>query len=439
MSAVRYLIVAFLVWAGTLLPAAAEPRIERVISPGGLEVWLVRDRTQPIIALNFAFAGGSSQDPKDKPGVAALLSSLLDEGAGDLDAAAFARALEESAMELSFSAGRDHFSGGLRTLTQNLSRAEELARLALNAPRFDAPAVERMRTQTIAQLRRALTSPNDIASRTLNATAFPDHPYGRPSAGTLESVPTITVEDLRAYQRNILTRDGLKLAAVGDIDAARLGVLVDKIFGALPTKGTRLPVPVVEPQGLGRTVVVEVNVPQSVTMLAAKGIARNDPDFLPAFVLNHIFGGGSFSSRLYTEVREKRGLAYSVWSGLSTPDATALLMGGTATRNDRAAESLRIIQAEAARIAAEGPSVEELADAKSYLIGSYPLRFDTSGKIAGQLLQIQLEELGIDWISRRNKLISAITMDDVRRVAKRLLSEAKFLAVVVGKPEGLAN
>lgn len=415
-------------------PAAAQ-KIERIVMPGGIEIWHVRDDTLPMISMEFGFFGGASQDPADKPGVANLVASLLDEGAEDLNSQAFQEKLEERAIALSFSAQRDTMRGSLKTLTEHRDQAFDLLRAALAKPRFDADAVERVRAGTLAGLRRRTTNPDDIAGERWFARAFPDHPYGRPSRGTLESVAKIDVNDLRAFHRNNYARSNLKIATIGAIDAKDVGVLVDRAFGALPEKPNLVPVPEVVPQGGGQREVVELNVPQTVITFGGVGLKRSDPDFIPAFVLNHILGGGSFSSRLYREVREKRGLAYSVYSYLAPFDRAGLFIGGVSTRNDRAAESLNIILDEIGQIAKDGPSAQELAEAKSFLIGSYPLRFDTSGKIAGQLLEIQLENLGADYIDKRNGLIAAVSAEDVRRAAKRFLTDAKLLVTLVGKPD----
>ena len=412
--------------------------IERVVSPGGIEAWLVREPSVPLIALDFAFKGGADQDPDGKPGVGYLTSALLDDGAGDLNSVAFQRLLQEYAVEMSFSTGRNHVLGSVRVLKEWSDQGFDLLRLALNVPRFDADALERARAQVITGLRRETTSPNDIASRTWWKTAFPGHPYGRPTNGTLESVPQIAVDDLKAFARRVFARDTLKVVAVGDIDAAALGKVLDRVFGALPAKAELNSVAPVTMQAMGRRIVVDLDVPQAVLALGGVGLARKDPDFMTAYVVNHILGGGAFSSRLYTEVREKRGLAYGVYSYLMPLDHAALVMAGTATSGDKAGEALSIIESEMHRLANEGPTVAELAKAKAYLKGSYALRFDTSTKIASQLLQIQLDDLGIDYINRRNQLIDAVTIEDAKRVAKRLFS-ADFLVTVVGRPKGVTS
>jgi zinc protease len=414
-------------------PAAAT-QIERVVSPGGIEAWLVREPSVPLIAMDFAFRGGSNQDPADKAGVASLVAGLLDEGAGELDSKAFHERIEAKAIELGFTATRDHFSGSLRTLTENKDEAFDLLRLSLTAPRFDAVDIERIRSQTLAILRRETMSPSDMASLRWWETAFPGHPYGRPVRGTLQSVPKVTADDLRLYVKNLFARDTLKIGIVGNIDAREAGALVDKVFGALPAKASLQKIDVAGPQGLGRVVAVDLDVPQSVVVLGGAGIPRKDPDFMAAYLVNHILGGGSFSSRLYREVREVRGLAYSVYSMLLPLDHSALFLTSTATRADRTGQTLAVVEQEIRRLAESGPTEEELANAKSYQKGAYALRFDTSTKIAGQLVLIQLEDLGIDYINKRNDLVDAVTLADVKRVAKRLL-DGGFLVTVVGRPQ----
>jgi zinc protease len=416
-------------------PASATTRIERVVSPGGIEAWLVREPLVPLIAMEFAFRGGASQDPSEKSGVAYMAAAALDEGAGELDAKAFQARIERNAIEMSFRASRDELRGSLKMLRDRKDEGFDLLRLALNAPRFDAEPVERIRAQMLTALKRATTSPNDIGSRLWWQTAFPGHPYGRPVNGTLESVPTIVRDDLVGYVGRVFARDNLKIGVVGDIDAKTLGLVLDRVFGALPASAQLRNVPQTAMASVGKKLEVQLDVPQTVVAFGGLGIPRKDPDFIPAYIVNHILGGGSFSSRLYREVREKRGLAYSVYSYLLPLDHAALFMGATQTRADRTQETVGLIEAEIRRLAEEGPSAEELEKSKSYLRGSYALNFDTSTKIASQLVQLQIDNLGIDYWERRNGLIDAVTLDDVRRVAKRLL-DGGVLVTVVGRVQG---
>ena len=424
-----------LAFAGT---APAASKIEPIVSPGGIKAWLVREQAVPMVAIDYAFLGGANADPAERPGVASMVGSLLDEGAGELNARAFHERMEEKAIQLGFTAGRDHFRGSLRSLTANLDSAVELLRLALAAPRFDAEPIELVRNQMLANLSRGTTNPNEIANRRWWAAAFPGHPYGQPSNGTPESIAAITLDDLKAYVRNVFARDTLTIGIVGDIEPKAAGELIDRVFGGLPAKATLAPVPNTAMQELGERIVVNLDVPQTVISFGSPGVGRHDPDFFTAYVVNHIFGGGVHTSRLYREVREKRGLAYGIRSSLIWMEHGNILTGGTATQSARAAETLAIIDQEARELAAHGPTQEELDKAKAYLKGSYALAFDTSGKIAGQILQIQLDNLGIDYPERRNALIDAVTLAHARRVAKRLL-DTKALTVVVGRAQGLSK
>ncbi len=432
---IRTLFAMTVALAAATLPAQAT-EIQRVVSPGGIEAWLVEEHAIPVVATAFAFRGGASQDPAGKAGLASMMSSLLDEGAGDLDAAAFQERLEETAVELSFRAERDQFSGTMRTLAENMDEGFRLLGLALTAPRFEQEAVDRIRAQVSARLRRDARDPGDIAGRAFMATAFPDHPYGLPVRGTVDTLAAITREDLAAAARRQLARDNLVIGVVGAIDAKTLGEKLDATFGPLPAKSELVAVADTAAKLPGAPRVVELPVPQTTIILGRPGPLRKDDDFIPAFVLNHILGGGSFSSRLFTEVREKRGLAYSVYSYLAPYRHTGLLMGGVATRNDRAGETLGIIREEVRRMATDGPTDEELAKAKQFLIGSFALRFDTSTKIADQLVSLQVDDLGIDYINKRNGLIAAVTKDDIKRAASKLLADGDLLVVAVGQPTG---
>lgn len=436
MPLLRSAFVGLIVLAAGILPARAV-EVQRVVSPGGVEAWLVEDHSNPIIALDLAFRGGAALDPAGKAGLANLASGLIDEGAGELDSQAFQALLQNLSIRLSFSAGLDTFSGELTTLTENRETAFDLLRLALTAPRFDPEPVERIRAQILAGLAQQAEDPGWIAGRTMDVLQFPDHPYGRPVTGTAETLAAITRDDLRDFVATRFARDRLAIGVVGDITPEELAVHLDETFLALPAEGVALDVPDVAPAGAGEVVVVQRDVPQSIVQLAHQGIARDDPDYYAAYLVNYLFGGGGFASRLYAEVREKRGLAYSVYSYLNPMDHAALLQGGVATRNGRVGESLEIIRREWRRMAQEGPTAEEVADAKTYLTGSFPLRFSSSGRIAGMLVAMQIEELGIDYLDRRNDLIEAVTLADAQRVARRLYDPDALTVVIVGRPDGV--
>ena len=410
-------------------------KIQSVKSPGGIEAWLVEEHALPLVTMQFGFMGGSSQDPAGKPGVANYLTAMLDEGAGPLSSAQFQEQQENLAAKMRFEAGRDSFTGTFQTLTENRDKAADLLTLALTKPRFDNDAVERMRGQMLATIQFESKDPEKLAENAWFGSAFPDHPYGLPVGGTKASVASVTAADLEAYRSRVFARDNLKVAVVGDIDAATLGALLDKVFGGLAAKAQLTNVEAVNPKTGPILKHIDMDIPQSVAHFGQIGMKRKNPDFIAAFILNYIVGGGSFSSRLMEEVREKRGLAYSVYSFIQPMQRSSVFMGGVATKTDGMDKSLEVIRSVLTHIAAEGPQEEELADAKRYLTGSYALNFTSSGAIAGQLLGLQLQELPIDYIDTRNAKVDAITMEDVRRVAKSMLQPDQMIVTVVGKPK----
>src|SRR6202789_1576804 len=396
-------------------PAHSAVNVDVVTSPRGLKFWLVPSHAVPLVSLEFAMRGGSAQDPAEKAGLGALMSGLLDEGAGDLDSQAFHRALDEIAVEMSFHCDRDHWSGRMRTLTKNLDRAAELLRLAVNAPRFDQEPFERVREHMNARLRPDANDPATLASRNWKAKSFPDHPYGQPADGTLETLARIEQADLVKTAKRGIARDQLLIAVVGAIE--------EKAAAAFA--------------GLGAIDRIDLDVPQSTTRFGRPALKRDDPDFIPSVVAAHVLGGsGSMTSRLFREVREKRGLAYTVFGTFYSLEQGAYFYGGTTTKNERARESFDVASAEIREVALNGLNGEELEKGKTYLIRSYPLRFDTSAKIASQLVHIQLERRAPEWLVERNREIAAVTMESVKRAAHRAFGDGSLQTTVVGRPEG---
>lgn len=420
-------------------PSHAAAKIQHLTSPGGIEAWFVQDATVPLIAMEYAFGGGATQDPPDKAGVGNLVADLLDEGSGDLDSKTFHERLDRRAIELSFTSTRDSFRGSLRMLKDNKDEAFDLLRMALTSPHFDSTDVERIRAQVLSGLRRDTTNPTSLASRKFLEIAFGDHPYGRQANGTLESVPKIGVADLKDYVHRVLARDTLRIAVVGDVDPATLGQLLDKTFGGLPAKASLTPVPDIEAAKPPQRAFIPLDVPQTVVTFGGPGFKRNDPNFMAAYVVNHILGGGGLSSRLYKEVREKRGLAYSVYESLLWMEHSAVFIGNTGTRADRAGDTVEALNKEIRRIAEDGPTQRELDEAKSYLKGSQMLALDTSSKLASALLQYQLDKLPIDYIEKRNAIVDAVTLDDAKKAAQRLWGQG-LLTVIVGRaPQAAAQ
>lgn len=428
---VSLVLIAF---AFAALPAQAF-EIKQVVSPGGIEAWLVEEYEVPIITMEVSWEGGSASDPAAKLGLANMVSGLLDEGAGDMDSNAYQKRLAASNASLSYSEDKDYFNAHLRTLAENRDEAFALLQVALAAPRFDAEAVERIRAQIRSIVVRNASDPEFIASQAWMKAMLGKHPYARPSSGTEKTVAAITRGDLKSYVARTIARDNMLIGVVGPITPAELGALLDKTFGGLPATATRTKIADVKPAIRAETKIIRQPFPQSVVLFGGAGLKRNDPDFVPAYVMNYMLGGGGFSSRLTGEVREKRGLAYSIGTSLYPLRHAALYMGQVGTKNASVGTALSLIRQEFSRMAEDGVSAEELENAKTYLTGSYPLRFDSNAKIAGELLAIQQEKLGITYVEHRNEMINAVSEADIARVAKRLLSDKAPVVAIVGEPD----
>lgn len=429
-----------LIFTLSALPAQARDKIldiQEVISPGGIKAWLVEDHSVPVIAVQFAFRGaGAALDPADKQGIAQLASNTMDEGAGDIDSQAFQKELEDLSITLRFSSGRDDYGGQMKTLTRNKERAFELLRLALTAPRFDEEPVGRMRAANQSRIKSAMADPEWIAARLQNDLAFAGHPYAQNSGGTLSSLDRITPEDLHNFVKTRLGKNILYIGVAGDITAAELGGVLDKVFGTLPDVILNAPEDI-ELQNQGGVFVYEKDIPQTVIEIMQPGIARTDPDYHKAQVMNFILGGSGFGSRLTEEIREKRGLTYGIYSGFYLADHANGFTVSTSTVNEKAPEVLALIKAEWQRMLQDPVSAQELADAKTWLTGSLPLSLTSTDAIAGMLLSIQADGFPIDYLEKREEAIEAASVDDVSAAAKKILAPEKFVTVMVGKPEGI--
>ena len=422
--------VALTLWA---VPAAAVP-IQAVTSPGGINAWLVEDDSIPFVALDIQFKGGASLDPDGKRGAINLMTALLEEGAGQRNATQYAQAVEDLGARIGFSVSDNSLSVSFRALSETRAEAGELLAQALTQPRFDDAAIERVRAQVQAVIRADATNPRSIAAQEMARLAWGDHPYGSSLNGTATSVAALTRQDLVAAKNRALARDRVVVGAAGDIGPDELGILLDRILGGLPAEATA---PLPEPAELqleGGLTVLDWDSPQTIVAFAGPGIAINDPDYFAAFVANHILGGGGFSSRLMEEIREKRGLTYGVGTGLASGIYGQSWQGSMAGSNATVAEAVALIRQEWARMA-EGVSETELTNAKTYLTGEYPLRFDGNGRIASILSGMQLVGLPIDYIDTRNEKVEAVTAEDVARVATDLLDPARLSFVLVGRPE----
>lgn len=418
------------------LPTHAAVEVQEVESPGGFTAWLVEEHSIPFAAVEFRFRGGTVLDLPDKRGAVNLMTGLLEEGSGDMDARAFAEARENLATRISFDASSDAVSVSFRFLSENRDASAALLRQALTEPAFAEDAIERVREQVLSNIRSEASDPNAIARETFYRLAYPDHPYGEPGSGTLESVARLTRADVLDAHRRAIAKERVFVAAVGDITPQQLSQLMDTVLGDLRQEGAPFP-PAAEYQLEPGITIVPFDTPQSVALFGHEGLERQDDDFLTAYVVNEIFGGTGLESRLKEEVRVKRGLTYGIGAYLIARDYGELLMGQVATANARMAETVDVLRGEWERIAATGVTDDELDAAKVFLTGAYPLRFDSNASIAQILVGMQLDGMPIDYIRTRNEQVEAITFDEAYRIARQIYRPEDLHIVIVGQPEGI--
>lgn len=429
--------VGLLMWA-LALGLGAGPglalTVEEIVSSKGIKAWLVEEHSVPLIALKFALAGGASQDPVGKEGLATMVADLLTEGAGDLSEEAFKAQVSSLGMRLSLSAGRDAIYGGLDTLSKRFAPSAELLRLALSAPRFDEDAIERVRSQRLTDLAIAANEPNRVAVDRWYQEAFPGNAYGRPADGTPESVARIVRADLTGQHAKLFARDVLKVVIVGDIDKAQAMAALDRIFGDLTERAKVELLAKVAPRAATAPVVIERDLPSATAAFGLASIASDHADYPALEVLNHIIGSGDFDAVLTEEIRVKRGLAYSVQTGLVHDSIASLLLGAFSTKNDTMGSALGVLKEVLVKTARDGPNPGQFENAKRYLTGSFLLDFDTNAKVASSLLSIWVDGEGPDYLKRRNQKINAVTLADVKRVARDVLKADALSVTIVGKP-----
>lgn len=407
--------------------------IKDVTSKSGVHAWLVEDHTVPIIAIKFSIGGGASQDAKDKEGLANLMTGLFDEGAAGMSAKEFQARLDNLGAEMGFSATMDKIQGGMRVLAENRDAAFNLLAAAVQHPRFDQDAIDRIRGSVITDVKANEKDPDTIGQNRIAAMIFGDHPYARRIKGTVKSLESLTRNDFLAAHKAMFARDNIHVGIVGPISPEEAKKLLDKVFGPLPEKAILTPVADVKLHHSG-TENVPYDLPQTKMLLVYPGVARTDPDFFAAYLMNYVLGGSGLSSRLFVEVREKRGLAYSVGSSLLMYDHASALIISTGTKSSDVSKSLDTITTEVKKLAENGITAEELENAKSYVIGSYAVNtMGSSSDIASTLVGLQDEKLSIDYIDKRADLINAVTLDDVKRIAQKLLS-GEYALLCVGPP-----
>lgn len=405
-----------------------------------IQASVVQDTMVPIISVDFAFRGGITQDPQDQLGRANLFASLLTQGAGDLNAAAFQKELNDLSISLSFNAGRDYITGSLTTLKKNKTRAFELLKMALTSPRFEESDVARKKESIMAGIRQNQASPSWLMWRNFNDHFYGDHPYTKPGQGTLEAIPNITSDDLRLYTGDVFVQSDMLISVAGDVNPQEITKDLRDVFGALPEGTPHEDLPPVPFNKGGDVHHVTLDVPQTfIVMGRSIDIDERDPDWAAAMVANYLIGGGGFSSALMDNVRADKGLTYGISSSLMTQKYGDVMVIQTSTAFDNKQAMHDAIDETLNDVLFNGFAAEKVEAAKAYLIGSMPLALTTTGAFSGVYLSLQMDGLPLDYLQKREDAIKAVTRDDVQRVAARLIGDMGFVTVTVGRDNPAAE
>jgi zinc protease len=414
-------------------PAQAAISVDTTRIGHGVHAWYSASQTVPVVDIQISFEGaGYASDPAGKEGRASLAASMLTEGAGPLDALAFQQALEDGAITLSASSDADRLTIHIHALREQAVRAGELLAMALKEPRFAEDDLARVKAETATMLVQLNESPQYRGSRLLANRAFAGHPYANAPYGTASSLAAISAEDLRNYFTTYATRSNVKISAAGDVDSGLLNDVLDPVVEALHDTDVESAVAPITLRGGGEQLHETMPVPQTVVLFAAPGVARSDPRFYAASMLNYALGGDGLISRLARGVRQEKGLVYSIGTGLDVKRGSALITGQLATRNASAADAVTEVKHVLEETRAKGLTTQECDDARTYVLGSQLLRLDSSSDVAGTLLMMQVYDLGEDYLEKRESYFNKVSCADVNALAAELLNPSRFLFAVVG-------
>lgn len=414
-----------------------ETKVEEVFSRRHrIKAYLFQDKTNPIISLRFIFKNaGLATDDADKVGIASMAAALLTHGAGELDNVRFNEELENNGIGLSFGADKDDFGGTLITTKDNRKKAFELLKSVLNSPRFDKGEIEQVRAQMLMSLKQQQERPERVLELAFAKALYKNHPYARNPIGEKEDIFKINQEQLKEFVVRHLSQNNLVVGVAGDVDAEELSEVLDEVFGGLPQTGSINFVRPAEVDFMSGEVNVFQDTAQNMARFAAPGVERKHPDFYPLYIANYIFGGAGLNSRLNVAAREKQGLTYGIYTYLSLSDKSALISGGFSSTPENFAKVKEILLSEWQKFGRDGVSAQELKDAKDYLVSSYNLRFASIDGIADMAAYMQKDDLGLDFLQKRNDYVRSVTLEDINRVIKKYFNKNALLFVNSGKFE----
>ena len=428
---------ATLLLAGAQIVCAA-PAMLNWETATGSRVWFVESRELPMVDIRLLFDAGAVREPAGKNGLAALVNSLLDDGAGDLDATGISFEFERLGAQYSAESGYDYASVSLRSLTDPALLEPALVNLrsVVTEPAFPDKAVERRKQQALIGIERKRQSPAAIARDTYHAAIYGDHPYAHPSDGTQDSIASLTRADIVNFHKDHYSARNSILVIVGDLDPQQAAALAEELTAGLAQGQAQEPLAAVEQLEQGRELRIEHPSSQVHVLLGQAVVSRGDPDYFPLYVGNHILGGGGFVSRLYGEIREKRGLSYGAYSYFSPRRAAGPFTASLQTRGGQEEQARQVMLDTIRAFVEQGPTPEELEAAKKNISGGFPLRLDSNREILGYIAIIAFYGLPPDYLDTFIEKVNAVTLEQIRDAFRRRLQPERFVTVMVGPVSG---
>ncbi len=433
--------LALLLGLVTAIAAQAGLNIQQWTTPQGARVYFVENHDLPMLDVSTAFAAGSARDQADTSGLASMTRHMMTLGAGGLSEQDIAERLADVGAQMGGFFDQDRAGFSLRTLSGSAERDAALAvfRSVLAKPAFAADILEREKARAIANLQEAATKPEYLGEKAFQTAIFGTHPYALAESGEVATVAKLTATDLQAYHARHYRAANMVVALMGDIDRAGAESLAAALAAELPAGEAPSPTPPVPAVVSGGEQLIPHHATQSHLFMGLPGMKRDDPDYFPLLVGNYVLGGGGFDSRLTEEIRQKRGLSYSVYSYFMPRQERGAFQVGLQTRRDATDEAVRVVRETIRRYLEEGPGEAELRQAKDNLVGSFPLRLDSNRKILDHLAMLGFYRLPLDWLDTYTKKVEAVTRDDILRAMRERVRPEAMTTVIVGGQSGPAS
>ncbi len=406
---------------------------EQLETKSGIKFWLVEDNSLPLVSLSFSFKGGALADGLGKEGTTNLMTSLLDEGTDGFTAENFKLSMRENGVKISFSSRKEKVEGTLQVVKSQLQEGFWLLHEAVNNPIFKTNEINKVKKQLVASIKIDESNISTLASDKFEEYFFNDKKMKRKVKGSVRSINNISRQDLIESHKKIFCRNNVYIGIAGSINKDLAKKYIDYVFGSLPLKNTKNFQPNVSVNKGSK--IINVDSPQSTVIFGQRGVGRNDPNYFSARILNYVLGGGGFQSRLYKEVREKKGLVYSIYSYLRPYEEEGIIIGGFQTRNKTVKETMNKVIDEWKKISKNGITKNDLNDAKTYYKGSFSRNYTNTLSISKLLTVVQYYSLGEDYFKKRNQIIDQINLNEINNYASTLFDPESLYFMIVGKPD----